>query len=84
MTQQPGNADPKWKELYTTLKFLVLLICVIPTMQKWFENASQDELLFFNIAKMIIFFLIITLTATFWFVINYKFKYLCFFLIYFK
>lgn len=74
MTQQPGNADPKWKELYTTLKFLVLLICVIPTMQKWFENASQDELLFFNIAKMMIFFLIITLTATFWFVINYAFK----------
>ena len=74
MTQYPGQGDSNWKELYTTLKFLVLLICIIPTLQKWFDAASKDELVFFNIAKMIIFFLIITLTATFWFVINYAFK----------
>ena len=74
MTQYPGKGDSNWKELYTTLKFLVLLICIIPTLQKWFDAASKDELVFFNIAKMIIFFLIITLTATFWFVINYAFK----------
>ena len=76
MAQQPANSRPggSGKDIYTTLKFLVLLICVIPTLQKCFEVFSSDEVLFFNIAKMAVFFVVISLTATFWFIINYAFK----------
>ena len=69
-----GNSMPKGKDIYSTLKFLVLFICVIPVVQKCFEFLSNDELLYFNIAKMIIFFVIISFTAGFWFVINYAFR----------
>ena len=65
---------PKGKDIYSTLKFLVLFICVIPVVQRCFELLSNDELLYFNIAKMVIFFVIISFTAGFWFVINYAFR----------
>jgi diguanylate cyclase (GGDEF)-like protein/putative nucleotidyltransferase with HDIG domain len=74
MNQEPQKNEPQWKDIYTTLKFLVLIICIIPVLQKIFSIAEDDELVFFNIAKMVIFFVIILITAIFWLVINYKFK----------
>ena len=61
-------------DINTTLKFLVLFICAIPILQKSFEFMSSDELLYFNIIKMVVFFLTILVAAVFWFIINYAFK----------
>ena len=72
--QQTPKVDYRGKDIYTTLKFLVLFICVIPILQKSFETSPSEELLYFNITKMLVFFLIITITAAFWFIINYAFK----------
>lgn len=69
-----GTVMPKGKDIYSTLKFLVLFICVIPVLQRCFDYLSNDELLYFNIAKMVIYFSIISFTAGFWFIINYAFK----------
>lgn len=74
MRQVSLDNYPKGKDIYTTLKFLVLFISVIPVLQKCIDFFSGDELVYFNIAKMIIFFVVITLAAVFWFIINYAFK----------
>lgn len=74
MNESEKNARPKGTDIYTTLKFLVLFICVIPVLQKSFELFSPGELVYFNVVKMLLFFVIITLTAVFWFIINYAFK----------
>ena len=74
MNQKPAGNEPNWNEIYTTLKFLVLIICIIPTLQIFFSSASEDEVLVFNIAKMVIFFVIILVTGIFWFLTNYTFK----------
>ena len=65
---------PKGKDIYTTLKFLVLFISVIPVVQKCIDFFSDDELVYFNIAKMLVFFVVISIAAVFWFIINYAFK----------
>jgi diguanylate cyclase (GGDEF)-like protein/putative nucleotidyltransferase with HDIG domain len=74
MHQVSPDQRPKGKDIHTTLKFLVLFISIIPVLQKCIDFFSEDELVYFNIAKMIIFFVVITLAAVFWFIINYAFK----------
>ncbi len=74
MHQVSLDQRPKGKDIYTTLKFLVLFISIIPVLQKSIDFFSEDELVYFNIAKMIIFFVVITLAAVFWLIINYAFK----------
>ena len=73
--EQTSNGESsQGKDINTTLKFLVLFICVIPILQKCFEFMSSDELVYFNILKMVIFFVIILVATAFWFIINYAFK----------
>ena len=72
--QTSDGESSQGKDINTTLKFLVLFICVIPILQKCFEFMSSDELVYFNILKMVIFFVIILVATAFWFIINYAFK----------
>ena len=74
MNQTPQKNEPQWKDIYTTLKFLVLIICIIPTLQNLFSITDGEEIVLLNIAKMIVFFVIILITAIFWLVINHTFK----------
>ena len=74
MPQIQSRTQPESKDVNATLKFLVLFICVIPVLQKCFQLMSSEEQLYFNILKMIIFFVIILVATIFWFVINFAFK----------
>ena len=74
MNPSTREFDTKGKDMFTTLKFLVLFLCVIPILQRNFAFISSSELVYFNIVKMILFFIVITLTAVFWFIINYALK----------
>ena len=62
------------KSIFITLKILILFFCVIPVTQVFFSKSSKDEILTFNLAKMVFFLIIITVVTMFWFVINYTFK----------
>ena len=62
------------KNIFITLKILILFFCVIPVTQAIFMASSSDDILDFNLAKMVTFLIIISLVTLFWFVINYTFK----------
>ena len=74
MPQHQERSQPESKDINATLKFLVLFICVIPVLQKCFQIMSSEEQLYFNLVKMVIFFVIILVATVFWFIINYAFK----------
>ena len=73
---QPSNVhEQDTKNIFITLKILILFFCVTPVTQVYFSANSDEQLITFNLAKTIFFFGIISIVSLFWFVINYKFKY---------
>ena len=62
------------KNIFVTIKLLVLFFCVIPVIQDIFMTNENEEILFYNISKMLTFIVIIVLVGVFWFIINYAFK----------
>ena len=51
------------KNIFITLKILILFFCVIPVTQAIFMASSSDDILDFNIAKMVTFLIIISLVT---------------------
>ena len=79
MNQPKKDLNGEIKNIFITLKILILFFCVIPVMQvALFEESGQsgvgDELLTFNLSKMVAFFVIISVVTLFWYLINYTFK----------
>ena len=74
MDQPSNNFEQNNKNIFITLKILILFFCVTPVTQVFFSKQGEDRLLTLNLAKSLVFFGIISLVALFWFVINYKFK----------
>ena len=62
------------KNIFVTLKLLVLLLCVIPIIQRIFARTSTDEMLFLSFSKMLLFVSVILIVVVFWVVTNYAFK----------
>lgn len=66
------------KNIFITLKILILFFCVIPVTQVVLafgsDSGTSDDIMTFNFAKMVGFFIIIATVILFWFVVNYAFK----------
>lgn len=62
------------KNVFATLKILILFFSVIPVAQALLLLNSDTEVIEFNIGKMLSFLLIISIITVFWFIINYNFK----------
>ncbi len=75
MNQQPNSPEQDKKNIFITLKILILFFCVTPVTQVFFSMQGDGQLLTLNIAKTLVFFGVISVVALFWFVINYRFKY---------
>lgn len=74
MDQFQKKSDKEFLNIFTTLKVLILLFCIIPVMQQFFADGPEDEMLNFNLSKMVSFFLIISVITVFWFLVSYAFK----------
>ena len=74
MNQPKKNYNSNSKNIFITLKILILFFCIIPVTQPIISLSSQEELLTFNLFKMMSFLVIISLVTLFWFVTNYTFK----------
>ena len=74
MNQPKKNFISNSKNIFNTLKILILFFCIIPVTQPIISLSSQEELLTFNLFKMMSFLVIISLVTLFWFVTNYTFK----------
>ena len=74
MIQSTKEFRKEINSIFGTLKLLVLLFCVVPVIQQLFMTSEGEEIIFYNISKMITFCLIIVLVGVFWFVMNYAFK----------
>lgn len=74
MNQPIKGIDQDTKNIFLSLKILILFFCVTPTAQIFFSGESGNQVLSFNLAKTIFFFGIITIVTLFWFVINYTFR----------
>lgn len=73
MNRQPMWSAPKGKDMYATLKFLVLFICIFPVLQSNIGKVSSDEI-YFNIMKIALFFVLFSLAVGIWFLFNFAFK----------
>lgn len=71
---QPTKSNQEFSNIFTTLKVLILLFCIIPVIQQFFAEGTESETLTFNLSKMVSFFVIISLITVFWFVVSYAFK----------
>ena len=73
MDNSVNSPKQETKNIFITLKILILFFCVTPVAQSYFALDTK-QLLNLNLAKTIFFFGIISVVTLFWFVINYKFK----------
>ena len=74
MIQSTKELTQEIKNIFVTLKLLILFLCVIPVIQRIFSAASPDDVLIFNLSKMFLFAGVIAIVFIFWFVTNYAFK----------
>ena len=74
MLQTNKEFSTEIKSIFLTLKLLVLFFCVIPVIQKIFVSNESEEIIFYNISKMLTFCVVILLVGIYWFVITYAFK----------
>lgn len=74
MIQSTKEFRKEINSIFGTLKILVLLFCVVPVIQQIFMTSEGEEIIFYNISKMLAFCLIIVVVGVFWLVMNYAFK----------
>ena len=74
MNQFTNGLEQEKKNIFSTVKILILLFCATPIAQALISKSGDGALLTMNLAKTLIFFGIVMFVALFWFVINYKFK----------
>ena len=75
MNHLTKGLEQEKKNIFSTFKILILLFCVTPIAQALIAKSADGQLLTPNLAKSLIFFGIVSVVMLFWFVINYKFKY---------
>ncbi len=74
MVQSTTEFRKEINSIFGTLKILVLLFCVVPVIQRIFMTNEDEEIIFYNISKMLTFCMIIVVVGIFWFVMNYAFR----------
>lgn len=74
MSQPTKDFGREIKNIFGTLKILVIFFCIVPVIQNLFASGSSEEIIIFNIYKMIAIFVVIFLVVAFWFIANYAFK----------
>lgn len=74
MIQSTKEFRREINSIFGTLKLLVILFSVVPVIQKIFSANEDEEIIFYNVSKMLTFCLIIVVVGVFWFVMNYAFK----------
>jgi diguanylate cyclase (GGDEF)-like protein/putative nucleotidyltransferase with HDIG domain len=74
MIQSTKEFKREINSIFGTLKLLVLLFCTVPVIQQIFVASKDEEVLFYNISKMLTFCIVILIIGAFWFIVNYAFK----------